>query len=143
MGILTQVPQVRLNYGQPTTIQVLISTKKVMSIVDAPGATSIIKYNKLDGSDPDIMQASSPASTMTTATNAGNEITQTISVSVIDPISGVTSTRTINPSLIHRVIVDRLNEARSYISMPDSINSKFGELHVADTLASILSAANA
>ena len=142
MATLIQVGQTALN-GQPTAgIQVLLNTNRVVDIWDAPGANATFKYDKLDGTDPDIVSASAPASTHKTNMNTGSSGVKSIAVVEI-LADGTTKNRDINPLNIHRVIIDSLNAARSYIAYPDTVNSSFEQIHVSNTQASILSAANA
>jgi hypothetical protein len=143
MAKLFQVGQTALN-GQTTAgTQVLLYPGNVLDVLDAPGGNATIVYNKLDGSDPDVITVSSPASTHKAAMNAaGGTTINAIAVTVVDDY-GVTKVMNINPNNIHRVIVDRLDGAKSYVGYVDSVKTRIDQLHCTNTLAAILAAANA
>lgn len=141
MATLFQVGQTALN-GFATDTQVLLNTNKVVDVWDAPGAAASILYDKLDGTDPDIVSASAPASTHLSNMNTGSSGVKAIAITQIND-DGTTESRTISPLNIHRVIIDPLDATKSYIAYPDTVETKFEQIHASNTMASILSAANA
>lgn len=141
MANLFQIGQTALN-GFATDIQVLLNTKNVLDVWDAPGGNASILYDKLDGTDPDVISASAPASTHLSNMNAGSSGVKAIAITEIKA-DGTTESRTINPMNIHRVIIDRLDSAKSYIAYPDSVETLFEQIHASNTQAAILAAANA
>lgn len=124
---------------------VAYSGKQVISVVDKSpaGAYCIMKVNKLDGTNPDYVEAASAASAVLAAMNATFTTDVNVIAVTVIPDSGSNYTKNVPVDLIHRVATDPLNSARSYMGVEDVVKTQIKYYHITSTPAQVVTAANA